>query len=322
MHQVFLRACRISGKDLISVTENNLFLQLADASPIGVYLVRDGRFVYVNPQFCLTTGYADEELEGRNCFALVIEEDRAKVRQSAVDMLKNGTREPYEYRVRCKDGSIRWILETVASVNYGGRATVGNFMDITERKLAEASLREKARRDPLTRLLNHGAFLEDLYTSFTSNPEMAHWLVMADVNGLKQVNDTYGHQMGDIVLRTVAAVIDRPGTIVGRYGGDEFIVLLVGGRREKAENYCEIVQDILAESKLADFRTKAKITPSVTMGIAGYPDDASSATALIRAADDAMFQMRTSVSLLEATTGQPVSPFRDREPSSRYVMSS
>jgi diguanylate cyclase (GGDEF)-like protein len=131
-----------------------------------------------------------------------------------------------------------------------------------------------------------------LLTSIVDNPGLAHWLVMADLDGLKQINDSYGHQMGDLALRTVAAAMERPGAIVGRYGGDEFVALIVGYSRSGAASYAEAVQQTLARMPLADFRTKAKVVPQVTFGIAGYPQDAASPTALIRAADEAMFQQR------------------------------
>ena len=272
---------------------DELFLRLAEASPIGIYVIERGCFRYLNPQFSITTGFSGDELLGRHCLTLVQDEDRARVRQSAIDMLQNRCREPYEYRVQCKDGSTRWILETVASVEYKGRVVVGNFMDITERKAAENALLEKARRDPLTRLLNHGAFLEELYDSISTNARVKHWLIMADVVGLKRINDVHGHQVGDVVLRKVAAVMDRPGTVVGRYGGDEFAALLVGGTREKAVTYCETVTEILSQTMLADFRNRSPLMPRITMGIAGYPDDAISVTALIRASDEALLNLRS-----------------------------
>ncbi|MDA8189379.1 MAG: PAS domain S-box protein [Dehalococcoidales bacterium] len=124
-----------------------LFRTLADSSPIGNYIVQGGKFHFVNRQFQKQTGYREEELVDTDPLLLVIPEDREMVRQNATKMLKGETSAPYEYRVVCKNGEVRWIIETVASIYFrDGRATVGNFMDITARKEAEKALKQSEER--------------------------------------------------------------------------------------------------------------------------------------------------------------------------------
>jgi two-component system NtrC family sensor kinase len=120
-----------------------LYRNLANSTPVGVYIVQDGKFQFVNPQFQKYTGFSQNELLGTESLRLVHPEDRERVRENAVAMLKGERLPPYELRYFVKGGNILWATETVTSIEYGGkRATLGNFMDITEHKQAEEALRE------------------------------------------------------------------------------------------------------------------------------------------------------------------------------------
>lgn len=124
-----------------------LFMILSSNSPVGIYIVRDGKFVLLNPRCQKLTGFSEEELLGAECLRLVVPEDREGVRINAARMLKGERFSPYEYRYVTKDGKTRWAMEKVAAVQYRGQmAVLGNFMDITERKIAEEALRESEQR--------------------------------------------------------------------------------------------------------------------------------------------------------------------------------
>ncbi len=116
---------------------------LAENSPVGVYIVQNNRFTFVNPQFQKYTGYTREELLEMDPMTLVHPDDTDKVRTYAIEMLKGNTDTPYEFRVIDKKGETRWSMETTTSIIYEGeRAALGNFMDVTERKKIEEALRE------------------------------------------------------------------------------------------------------------------------------------------------------------------------------------
>lgn len=118
------------------------YINLFKNSPIGIYIAQGGAFNFVNPQFQKYTGYSEDELIHKaRCMDIVYEEDRDLVRENAIKMLKGERTKPYEYRVQTKDGEVKWILETVAPVEFNGeRATLGNFMNIDQYKNMEKTL--------------------------------------------------------------------------------------------------------------------------------------------------------------------------------------
>jgi PAS domain S-box-containing protein len=119
-----------------------LFETLANDSSVGVYIVQDGKFCYVNPNFQSFTGYTEGELLGRDSLDLVIPEDRNIVRENIVNMLKGKLFSPYYFRVTDKNRGTRWVMESVTSIQYHGRqATLGSYMDITEHRQVEEALK-------------------------------------------------------------------------------------------------------------------------------------------------------------------------------------
>jgi len=118
-----------------------LYRTLANSSTVGVYIYQDGLYKFVNPRFQELTGYSEEALLKMNPRDIVNREDISQARENAIRMLKGEFTSPYEFRVIHPSGEIRWAMETVSSIVYNGkRATLGNFMDITESKIARSEL--------------------------------------------------------------------------------------------------------------------------------------------------------------------------------------
>jgi len=116
---------------------------LRSSTPVGLFMVQDGKFQFVNERVREITGGSPDELIGTDPMKLVLPEDREMVRENAIAMLKGERSTPYKYRIINKDGDVRWMLEGVASVQYQGRrAAVGHSMDITERERAQEKLEE------------------------------------------------------------------------------------------------------------------------------------------------------------------------------------
>jgi PAS domain S-box-containing protein len=122
-----------------------LYHTLADSSPVGVYILQDGKFVFTNPAFQEATGFTDDDLLGREAPWIVHPEDRQRVMKNAIEMVKGKRFQPYEFRFITKSGETKWALERTASITYGGRrATLGNFLDITESKQAQERIQRAA----------------------------------------------------------------------------------------------------------------------------------------------------------------------------------
>ncbi|MRR14861.1 MAG: PAS domain S-box protein [Deltaproteobacteria bacterium] len=124
-------------------SEENLYKILAQSSQVGFYIMQEGQFQFINSHFREYAGYSENELLHMSPQSLILPEDRRKTAKNAIMMLKEQRFSPYEFRIVTKDGRIKWIMETVMSITYkGGRAILGNSMDITERKEASRRLEE------------------------------------------------------------------------------------------------------------------------------------------------------------------------------------
>jgi len=116
---------------------------MTEAAATVIYLVQDGRFTYVNRVFEEISGYTNDELLRMRSTDLIHPEDKEEARAKAIASLKGHSNLPYEFRVLKKDQEVLWVSERVTSIEYGGsRAVLGTLMDITIRKIAEATSRE------------------------------------------------------------------------------------------------------------------------------------------------------------------------------------
>lgn len=108
----------------------------------GIYIIQDGKTMYVNSHIPSYSGYSEEELLNLSLMNDTVHpEDQARVRECGIKMLKGQDVTPYEYRIITKDGRVKWLMEKVASIQFRGkRAILGNTMDVTEKKRMEQEL--------------------------------------------------------------------------------------------------------------------------------------------------------------------------------------
>ena len=219
------------GKNQYDVSvEEDIFQTLSLRSPAGMYVVQDGKFVFANPQFLDDEGFTKNEMLGSESLAMVHPEDRERVRQNAVAMLKGVRTTPYEFRTISNTGEIRWLMETVASIRYqGGRAVLGNVIDITEQKQAEQELRESRRRfRDLVNLLPQGVYeMDENYTITFANQQSIEMLgytteevYAAPLNALDTCIPEDRERMKENIQRIMAGE---------KLGGIEYTLLRKGG---------------------------------------------------------------------------------------------
>jgi diguanylate cyclase (GGDEF)-like protein/PAS domain S-box-containing protein len=124
--------------------EKDVFEVIGNSIQAGIYIIQDGKTIFVNEHMSSYSGYSREELLNLSLMQDTVHpEDQVRVRECGIKMLKGEDLAPYEYHILCKDGSIKWLMEKVASIKYRGqRAVLGNTMDVTDKKRIEDELRD------------------------------------------------------------------------------------------------------------------------------------------------------------------------------------
>ncbi len=192
----------------------------------------DGLLERVNPAFQKTLGHAPSEVLGRP-FTAFVHPDDVEVTLTETSLLTSRPgHETVGFRNRClaKDGTWRW-LEWAASADEDDGLIYAVARDVSDRKTHEDRLAHLSRHDALTGLVNRTQFHEELARTIAraARYDSSAAVLLLDLDGFKEVNDTLGHQAGDAVLRDAAARLTallRTTDVVGRLGGDEFTVLL------------------------------------------------------------------------------------------------
>lgn len=256
------------------------------------------RIVSVNRLFSEITGYGPEEAIGCNPSLLSSgAQDRAFYQAMWGEIREKGAWQG-EIGNRRKDGSLypQWLAITTVADGRGGVANyIGMFTDISERKAVEEHIRQLAMHDPLTGLPNRhllrARFELALATASRNGEYLA--LLYVDLDNFKGINDTLGHQAGDLVLLEVSRRLQglfRSSDTVSRLGGDEFLVVLNAvNRTSDPASAAEKVLESLSHGIAVCGREPA-VTPSI--GIAVYPLDGTDLETLIRNADLAMYRAK------------------------------
>ena len=158
----------------------------------------------------------------------------------------------------------------------------------------QMQLRDQAIRDPLTGLYNR-RYLDEMIDHDFSLAQRTGALsfVMIDMDSFKSVNDSYGHQAGDTLLKALAVLLTektRKSDVVCRYGGEEFLIMLNGVSGQLAYNLVENIR--IAFESLTTKHDNLEIRATLSAGIASYPDHGDDAWNIIRLADEAMYQAK------------------------------
>lgn len=263
--------------------------------PLLITEIESGRILRYNEAGVRYFG-GDPEALGITTVAQVYADPR--VRRAFLERIsKNGRVTNFETKIRLAHGEIRSVLLAAAFTEVEGRAClISGVVDITDRLAAEQKIRFAATHDSLTGLMNRSAFLGQLETVLSQvggtvgGKAGGVALLMVDLDGLKDVNDTLGHDAGDVLLVETSRRLERLTKDVGRVarlGGDEFVVLLPS--QSSVQPAMDLASSILSEFRLPLALGERHMTSRASIGIALSPAPGYPAGELMKDADLALY---------------------------------
>jgi diguanylate cyclase (GGDEF)-like protein/PAS domain S-box-containing protein len=276
------------------VQENEeLFRLLAENAQDIIYRYRflpAQGFDYISPSVAGITGYTPEEFYADPDFSFKIVHPEDRPAMITFYQVISSNSEPQIIRWVHKNGSVVWTEHKKVAIYDNEKKLVaieGIARDITERKSTQEKLEHLSLHDPLTGLYNRACFEENMQAGDERGNEAS--IVVFDVDGLKLVNDTFGHDKGDTLLSAAAKVIKssfREGDMVARIGGDEFAVLLTNGNDEIVKNACNRIRAAVEKYNSSNL----DLPLSIAIGFASRNDSATSLKDLFKEADHNMYR--------------------------------
>ena len=282
------------------------YRRLFEAAQDGILILNaeTGAITDVNPFLINLLKYSREEFIGKKLWEVGAFKDIKASKNAFLALQKNEYIRYKDLPLRTNDGNLIQV-EFVSNVYLeGGKKVIQcNIRDITERKQvqdallkSEALLREQSVRDYLTGLFNRRYMEETLERELhrASRRQLSLGVIMLDLDGFKQFNDTCGHAAGDAILRELGKLLlahVREEDIACRYGGDEFIIVLPDATRivtrERAELICKYAKQLHFQ-----FEGKTFDPFTFSVGIAVFPAAGLTSATLLKAADDALYRAK------------------------------
>lgn len=266
-----------------------LFMNTGTATAV---LSSNGLIFLINMEFSHLVGMPSEEIEKKLFISHFLQNDG---NQPVLPMgAAAGHSVKYEAEIRTSDGRMTTVIVTCARIPNSGLAVI-SLLDISERSIMEKELAYRANHDLLTGLANKVFAEAQLQTSMRAaraNGAMGGVLFI-DLDRFKQVNDSFGHSLGDKLLRQAAerlARLARKEDCVARTGGDEFLIVAGGvATRNQLE---AMAKNALLALNRCFYVEEYSIYLSASIGIACFPDDGDSVEALVQSADLAMYRSK------------------------------
>jgi len=252
-----------------------------------------GILVEISPSVEHLLGYRRDQLVG--CLLSTVAVEPEAIKEIRERLLEDGSLKDYELLLRHRQGrEISCSFNVSLAYDPAGKPLkmVGSIRDISERKQAEREIRQLAYHDMLTGLPNRSLFHDRLEQALAQSKRHGRplSLLFLDLDRFKDVNDTLGHDAGDLLLKAVADRLRscvRQSDTVARLGGDEFVVLLNSVKNERdSAIVAEKILELLAEP----VRLHGKeVFTSTSIGVVMHPDDGRDAETLLKHADMAMY---------------------------------
>ena len=248
-----------------------------------------GKTTFVNPALPAMLGYTASELIGKP-WTLLVSHDKRPVVELADDRRKDGQIDRYELVLQHKtgteipvliSGSPRYNTETGEFIG-----TLAVITNIADRKQAEESILYISYHDSLTHLYNR-AYLEETMQRLDTDRQLPASIIIADLNGLKLVNDTFGHDAGDRMLKAAAEILRkscRKEDVIARWGGDEFVIFLPQTSEENAKSICRRIKNNCRKVFIED------VPLSVSLGVTVKQKVGVDLVMLLNEAEDDMYK--------------------------------
>jgi len=278
------------------------YRSLVEQLPAVSYIAEPGpkgTWSYVSPQLEGMLGFSQEEWTADPTLwaRRIHPEDRDRVLEEEERDAVMGVPLASEYRMITKDGRVVWIRDEGVLRAAPGETPhyEGMLTNVTERKTFESQLQFLADHDPLTGLFNRRRFTDELELEIKLMRRDGHpsSLLMLDVDDLKRVNDSLGHQAGDALVRETADLLRqrlRETDSVGRLGGDEFAVILRGSRVNEA---AAVAQDLLERYRGRETVLPGEpVSPTISVGLTSLRRNFTGAEEALGAADRAMYEAK------------------------------
>jgi diguanylate cyclase (GGDEF)-like protein/PAS domain S-box-containing protein len=257
-----------------------------------------GTIEYINPRFTQVYGYTLEEAVGQNPRIISSGSQKKELYQELWATITSGKSWSGEFCNIGKSGQHYWVKATISPVQEEGgtiRHFVGVQEDITELKTQQAQLLKLATTDSLTKLANRRHFLEKCEQETSRCHRYANnmALLMIDIDHFKNVNDSLGHDAGDLVLRNMGRIMEetlRESDLAGRLGGEEFGALLPETDLDQAFRVAERMRKRIEQTRIDTPSGAIGIT--VSIGIGGDVAGCLSVEELLKQADVALYEAK------------------------------
>jgi len=286
----------------LAAEQQQLMTRVFEHTADGI-IIADGarRIQWVNPAFEAITGYSAAEVMGQIPRCLRAEQHDPAFYQQLWDTLETTDQWQGEIHNRRKDGTVYPEFLRISALRDESRQVshyVGVFTDITALRAQEARLTFLAYHDPLTGLVNRAHFQEILETALQRAGRYHHGLAVlfVDLDGFKAVNDSLGHEAGDLLLQVVAQRLQselRKSDSLARLGGDEFAVLL--DQLPEPQHAAGIAQKLLEQLTRPIPLDGQCVYISGSIGIGCFPGDGEDAQTLLKHADIAMYRAKDAL---------------------------